>query len=85
LRKKNKKIVTKKAHASAKKTYVGSKLEQRATACKQARKELQITGFVPTGGAKPTGKALYAKVKSIHSCCSMIVALVRLAWHANRM
>jgi len=59
------KIVTKKAHASAKKNYVGSKLEQWAKACKQARKELQITGFVPIGGASPAGKALYAKVKSI--------------------
>jgi len=59
------KIVTKKASARAKKNYVGSKLEQWANACKQARKALQITGFVPVGGASPAGKALYAKVKSI--------------------
>jgi len=57
-------MVTKIAHASAKKNYVGSKLEQWAYACKQARKELPITGLVPIGGAAPSGKALYAKVKS---------------------
>jgi len=65
MKNKSGKIVTKKAHATAKKNYAGSKPEQWVAACKQARKELQITGFVPVGGATPSGKALYAKVKSI--------------------
>merc|ERR1719410_3272893 len=54
------KIVTKKAYAS-------SPLKKWMEAMKQARKQLNIKGFVACGGKTAQGKALYAKTKSILS------------------
>merc|ERR1712004_920928 len=44
------KIVSKAASARARKAYAASPLKKWADACKQARKELQISGFVAVGG-----------------------------------
>merc|ERR1712061_915279 len=60
------KIVAKKASAGAKKRYAGSKAQAWANACKKARKELNIKGFVPFGGKTATGKALLAKVRAVY-------------------
>merc|ERR1712024_195028 len=59
------KIVSKAASVRAKKAFAASPLKKWADACKKARKELNITGFVAMGGQTAQGKALYAKVKSI--------------------
>merc|ERR1711997_16504 len=52
------KIVSKKAFAS-------SGLKAWCDAVKAARKALNLTGFVAIGGKSATGKALYAKAKSL--------------------
>merc|ERR1719379_1772035 len=59
------KIVSKAASVRAKKAFGKSVLKKWCDACKQARKELKITGFCPVGGKTAQGEALYAKVKSI--------------------
>merc|ERR1719272_857736 len=59
------KIVSKAASAASKKKFVSGPLKKWADATKQARKELKITGFCPTGGASEAGKKLLAKVRSI--------------------
>merc|ERR1719433_2173902 len=59
------KIVSKKQSARAKKNFANSALAAWSVACKKARKELGITGFVAIGGKSGKGKALYAKVKSL--------------------
>merc|ERR1712039_115492 len=59
------KIVSKKASAQSKKRFANSAVKRWAEACKKARKELGITGFVAIGGKSEKGKALYAKVKSL--------------------
>merc|ERR1712038_825193 len=59
------KIVSKAASARSKKAWGASPLKKWADACKKARKDLKITGFVAVGGQTAQGKALYAKVKSI--------------------
>lgn len=58
------KIVTKKAHASAKKMY--GNISGWTKAFQQARKELGIKGFCPVGGKTAQGRALYAKTKSLY-------------------
>merc|ERR1712190_393074 len=59
------KIVSKAASAASKKNWAQSALKKWCDACKQARKQLNIKGFVAVGGKSAQGKALYAKVKSI--------------------
>merc|ERR1712032_470513 len=59
------KVVSKKASARAKRVYANSGLKKWADACKKARKELGLKGFVAIGGKSVEGKALYAKVKSL--------------------
>merc|ERR1719232_2324153 len=59
------KVVSKKASARAKRVYANSGLKKWADACKKARKELGLKGFVAIGGKGAEGKALYAKVKSL--------------------
>merc|ERR1712190_181676 len=59
------KIVTRKASAAGKKSYVKNGLKAWADAVKKARKELNLTGFVAIGGKSAIGKALYAKAKSL--------------------
>merc|ERR1712045_816025 len=59
------KIVSKAASVRAKKAYASSGIKAWADACKAARKALNLTGFVPTGGKSATGKALYAKAKAL--------------------
>merc|ERR1719394_784735 len=61
------KVVSKKASARAKKAYAGSAIKAWADAVKAARKALGISGFVAIGGKSASGKALYAKAKSILS------------------
>merc|ERR1711934_107921 len=58
-------VVSKKASARGKRLYVNSGLKKWADACKKARKELGLKGFVAIGGKSADGKALYAKVKSL--------------------
>merc|ERR1719479_382060 len=61
---KNKRVMSKKAHASGKKLYKSS-LKSWNTACSKARKMLKITGFVAMNrGAQ--GKALYQKAKELY-------------------
>merc|ERR1712063_155617 len=59
------KIVSKAASARAKKAYASSGIKAWANAVKAARKALNLTGFVAVGGKSATGKALYAKAKSL--------------------
>ena len=59
------KVVSKGASAAAKKRYANSKLKSWGLAVQAARKALGITGFVPIGGKSASGKALYAKAKSL--------------------
>merc|ERR1719471_1177743 len=59
------KIVSKKNSANGKKQFAKNGLKKWADACKKARKELGLKGFVPIGGKSAQGKALYAKVKSL--------------------
>eukprot|EP00405_Crypthecodinium_cohnii_P002889 CAMPEP_0194750482 /NCGR_PEP_ID=MMETSP0323_2-20130528/4543_1 /TAXON_ID=2866 ORGANISM="Crypthecodinium cohnii, Strain Seligo" /NCGR_SAMPLE_ID=MMETSP0323_2 /ASSEMBLY_ACC=CAM_ASM_000346 /LENGTH=125 /DNA_ID=CAMNT_0039666247 /DNA_START=118 /DNA_END=495 /DNA_ORIENTATION=+ len=59
------KVVSKSASARAKKNFANSKLKSWGLAVKAARKALGITGFVPIGGKTASGKALYAKAKSL--------------------
>merc|ERR1719203_418828 len=59
------KIVSKAASARGKKAFATSPLKKWGDACKQARKQLGITGFCAVGGKTAQGKALYAKTKSI--------------------
>merc|ERR1712099_187528 len=59
------KVVSKKNSAHGKKQYAKNGLKKWADACKKARKELGLKGFVPIGGKSAKGKALYAKVKAL--------------------
>merc|ERR1719411_133625 len=54
------KIVSRKMSARAKKNFAHSALAAWSAACKKARKELGLTGFVAVGGKTSKGKALYA-------------------------
>merc|ERR1712151_413569 len=47
--------------------FEGRKLEKWGKACVQARKQLNLKGFVPLGGKTAAGKALYAKAKAIYT------------------
>merc|ERR1711943_45283 len=59
------KIVSKKQTAAGKKAY--AKIAPWTKACTQAKKALNITGFVLINGKTSQGKALYAKAKSLYS------------------
>merc|ERR1719436_1218606 len=59
------KLVTKKTSAHGKKQYAKNGLKKWADACKKARKELGLKGFVPVGGKSAKGKTLHAKVKAL--------------------
>merc|ERR1712151_173945 len=48
-----------------KQKFASSALKKWADACKKARKELGLSGFVAIGGKTQTGKALHAKIKSL--------------------
>merc|ERR1711982_296673 len=65
MRNKNGKVVSKARSALSKKRYQSSKVKVWASAVKQARKALGVTGFVAIGGKSAAGKALYAKAKSL--------------------
>merc|ERR1711920_144133 len=58
-------IVSKKRSARGKSNWAGSAFKKWVDACKQARKQLGVTGFCAVGGKTAQGKALYAKAKSI--------------------
>merc|ERR1712228_623252 len=61
------KIVSKKASAAARKRYQTSGAKVWADCIKQARKALNLTGFVAINGKQAEGKALYVKGKSLYS------------------
>merc|ERR1719367_20128 len=63
----NGRVVSKKASARSKKAYASSPIKAWADAIKAARKALGVSGFVAIGGKSASGKALYAKAKSIMS------------------
>merc|ERR1719400_788864 len=65
IKSKSGKIVSKAASASSKKNWAKSALKNWCDACKQARKQLNVKGFVAVGGKSAQGRALYAKAKSI--------------------
>merc|ERR1711957_897211 len=65
IKSKSGKVVSKKASAAGKKSWVKNGLKAWADAVKKARKELGSVGFVPIGGKSAAGKALYAKAKSL--------------------
>merc|ERR1712039_473303 len=67
MRNKYGKIVSKKASAAAKKRYQTSGAKLWAECIKQARKSLNLKGFVAINGKQAEGKALYAKCKSLYS------------------
>merc|ERR1712113_308343 len=58
-------VVSKAQSAAKKKAFATSPLKKWIDAVKQARKQLNITGFCAVNGKTAQGKALYAKVKSI--------------------
>merc|ERR1712084_25533 len=66
--KKNKagKIVSKAMSDRSKKACAGSALQKWAKAVTQAKKELNLKGFVAVGGKSAQGRALYAKAKAIY-------------------
>merc|ERR1740120_409039 len=70
MKNKNGKVVSKGRSAMQKKAYQGSKAQAWAKACSQARKQLNLKGFVPFGGKTAAGKALYAKAKAIYTAAS---------------
>jgi len=59
------KVVSKKASSKAKKAFKGSALEKFALACKEARTQLGLKGFVPIGGKTAEGQRLLAKIRAI--------------------
>merc|ERR1712241_220917 len=59
------KVVSKAKSAASKKRFAASGLKAWGDAVKAARKALNLTGFVAIGGKTATGKALYAKAKSL--------------------
>merc|ERR1719190_225471 len=61
------KVVSKKRSAHAKKAFASSPLKAWCDAVKAARRALGVTGFVAVGGKSATGRAIYAKAKSILS------------------
>merc|ERR1712060_357090 len=61
------KVVAKAASAAKKKAYAGSKFQKWIKAVQQARKELNVKGFVGVGGKTAIGKTLYAKAKAIYT------------------
>merc|ERR1719300_201832 len=63
MKNKNGKVVSKKASALGKKRFAN--IKAWADAVKAARKALGVSGFVAIGGKSATGKALYAKAKTI--------------------
>merc|ERR1712241_901792 len=65
IKSKSGKIVSKAASASSKKNWAKSALKKWCDAVKQARKQLNVKGFVAVGGKSAQGRALYAKAKSI--------------------
>merc|ERR1712232_504050 len=72
IRNKHGKIVSKKASAHSKKRYAQSGIKAWADAVKAARKALGLTGFVAIGGKSATGKALYAKAKSLRCAWAIL-------------
>merc|ERR1712083_619814 len=62
---KNGKVVSRASSAAAKKRFAQSPIKAWSLAVKQARKALDMTGFVPIGGKSARGRALYAKAKAI--------------------
>merc|ERR1712174_53160 len=60
------KVVSKKASERAKKRFANSALSKWNKACKAAKKELGITGFVAVNGKTAQGRALYAKAKALY-------------------
>merc|ERR1712061_775081 len=62
---KNGKVVSKARSAASKKAFAQGPLKAWSLAVKQARKALDMTGFVPIGGKSARGRALYAKAKAI--------------------
>merc|ERR1711972_545124 len=67
MRNKYGKIVSKKVSAAARKRYQSSGAKLWAECIKQARKALNLKGFVAINGKQAEGKALYAKTKSLYS------------------
>merc|ERR1719436_514678 len=61
------KVVSKSASQAKKKAYAGSKFQKWIKAVQQARKELNVKGFVGVGGKTAVGKSLYAKAKAIYT------------------
>merc|ERR1719418_135845 len=61
----NGKVVSKASSARAKRNWTNSPLKAWCDAVKAARKALNLTGFVAIGGKSATGKALYAKAKTL--------------------
>merc|ERR1712072_308088 len=59
------KIVSKRQTAAGRKAY--SKIAPWTKACSQAKKSLNIKGFVLINGKTSQGKALYAKAKSLYN------------------
>merc|ERR1712014_350783 len=67
MRNKYGKIVSKKASAAAKKRYEKSGAKLWARCIHQARKALNLKGFVPINGKVAEGRALYANSKALYS------------------
>merc|ERR1719235_276724 len=59
------KIVSKKSHASGKRSY--KNIKDWVSSVVAARKALQVSGFVAINGRSHQGKALYVKAKALRA------------------
>ena len=67
------KLVSKKQSAAGKKNFANIKAWTQAVMA--ARKALNVTGYVTINGKTPTGKALYAKAKTLYSASAVLLGL----------
>merc|ERR1719352_1212445 len=65
MRSKSGKIVSKKSHASGKRSF--NNIKDWVSSVVAARKALQVTGFVAINGRSHQGKALYVKAKALRA------------------
>merc|ERR1719210_2372271 len=66
MKNKSGRVVSKVRSAQARKRWASSGMKKWCDAVRQARKELNITGFYAVNGKTAQGKAVYVKAKSIY-------------------
>merc|ERR1719512_8653 len=66
MKNKSGRVVSKARSAQSRKRWASSAMKKWCDAVRQARKELNITGFCAVNGKTAQGKAVYVKAKSIY-------------------